>query len=337
MLSPARGHADIARSGLELLVVTVGNRLGIPFEESARVARALEDNWFDTPSSLADLTAASTAEMGIPPEFASSLRAMALAQPMPGLGSVGSTAATSPTQSTASLMAPSSLTTPGPGSPCSSRMRSCSPQSAEAHLQRHLARQRLGREQRHQALYEMRISGKRTDQVTDPWLETTSFRRSARAVISTSQSRSIAGACMKSRCREMCAEIAPTVPDRQLLKEIDEKRSRVARASQVASSPRRVASPHAWSSVGSPQQQSRAPSACETPRLRPPPSMHWRLGSYQPQSGPLTPRTPRDFGASDFEHNSILGLTPRWHDDQLKHEGSFKVAGGMSGVFLAGA
>ena len=32
-------------------------RLGIPFKESAQVARTLEENWFDTPGSLVDLTA----------------------------------------------------------------------------------------------------------------------------------------------------------------------------------------------------------------------------------------------------------------------------------------
>mmetsp|Transcript_105402 Transcript_105402/g.263791 ORF Transcript_105402/g.263791 Transcript_105402/m.263791 type:complete len:403 (+) Transcript_105402:121-1329(+) len=185
------------------------------------LANILVENWFDTPAALSDLTDDCAAELHVPLALAGALRDEALR--LAGRGPFAWSAGSKPElpvpmssrrgwqDSTPEVRArSSSVKARGrarSGSPSSTRC--CTKVSVENHVERH----RRGRENKQQDLYEVRISNQWTETVTDPWVETSAAKRSGRVVWpAAGGSRSIAGAENPLRCKEMCADIAPTAP-----------------------------------------------------------------------------------------------------------------------------
>mmetsp|Transcript_43598 Transcript_43598/g.100488 ORF Transcript_43598/g.100488 Transcript_43598/m.100488 type:complete len:834 (-) Transcript_43598:101-2602(-) len=80
----------------------------------------------------------------------------------------------------------------------------------------HRERHNEGRTKRCFDLHEMRVSNKRRDKTPDPWVNTSSFKRSSAAIIPTAgNSRSMAFAQWPERARDVCGDIAPTITDDQ--------------------------------------------------------------------------------------------------------------------------
>lgn len=226
------GHGELLQ-----LVLSAGLRLGFHTSELERLATSLQENWFDTRSSLGDLSDRCAMELGVPLNLAAMLREEASSRP---LARREAHSPRSPSRSPSQSLLSEPLETSQSLGACqgqrppsewwSSSLRSYVPKEAMASSVsslrsrsgasaakasfKHVMRQQQGRKQRLHDESDMRISVNRQEQVTDPWLHTACARRSARCVIPMARSRSIAGAEVSNRCREMCAEVAPTVPDR---------------------------------------------------------------------------------------------------------------------------
>lgn len=91
--------------------------------------------------------------------------------------------------------------------------RPVSPEREQRSMEQHVLALRSARTERNREMHEMRISNHRRELTPDPWLESSFNRKASCAVMSKSRSRSIAGAANPVRCREMCSEVAPTIPD----------------------------------------------------------------------------------------------------------------------------
>lgn len=174
-------------------------------------ASVLEENWYDTPASLADVSDLIAGQLGVPVPLAAALRQDASHFLLPGSGrwTQGRRLGTNNTTGRATRSTSPSL----------------SRQVVKVNMDRHVHRLSRGRENigkevssaRRSAVNNAQRSDVSQEGPADLWAFSSTYRCGARAVISPAKpghgdQRVIAGMENWRRCREMTGDIAPTIP-----------------------------------------------------------------------------------------------------------------------------
>jgi len=233
---------SVEGSPLHRFVVRVGLSLSFRLSELVPVAEALEEHGYLSPKALQNLTDEEVVELQIPMRLAIALRSASNKAPSwlksgpvkplkeadhsvrdswPGVSKSLSVTCADPDGRKlilSDMLAgfPSPLRDYRPSEPKPMR-RSVSPSELRGAtaVEAHVVAQEVARDLRRRELHEMRVSESRRERTPDAYRESTFHHKVSGPSMSHGRSRSIAGAELPQRCREMCGAIAPTIPDKE--------------------------------------------------------------------------------------------------------------------------